>query len=135
MHDQVFEAWAIYAALALVRPIVRDLRTAYLALRSEAQDWKRDGNLESLPSPEELPPPARERLGALAALFAELAELGVRLEDPELGIIAVPGIREGRPVSWCWKLGEDRIRTWYPRGSRYADRRPLRNDGTPIARS
>ena len=41
-----------------------------------------------------------------------LAERGILLRDPEVGLIDFPAERGGRPVYLCWRLGEDQV-AWY----------------------
>jgi len=67
----------------------------------------------------------RDDLAELRGLLLELKELGVNVEDPEIGLVTMPGLHLGEVVNLCWKLGEDRVRFWYPDGGCYAARRPL----------
>src|SRR5439155_13794897 len=45
----------------------------------------------------------------LKAELEHLAERGILLRDPEIGLIDFPAEREGRLVYLCWRLGEDRV--------------------------
>lgn len=113
------------AALALIRPIVSDMRSAYLELRTHLVKQERMGSLAVIGDDLDVPEDVRTRLTGFGEHLAELQALGVRLEDPELGLVALPGLRDGSPVTLCWKLGEDRVRYWYPEGGSYTDRHPL----------
>jgi len=64
-------------------------------------------------------------LRALREHIERLAELGILLRDPEIGLVDFPGELEGRPVYLCWKLGEDRVAHWHDLESGFAGRRPL----------
>ena len=109
------------AALRLIGPIVRELRLAFDALQRHG----RQGSLRSVAESGDLPPEIRSGLTDVGALLTELQELGVRVEDPELGLVALPGRLEGTDVQFCWKLGEPEVRYWYPEGGSYDQRRPV----------
>jgi hypothetical protein len=113
------------AALALIRPIVIDVRSAYLELRKHLVRHGRAGTAALIADDEDVPDDVRARLEGFGEHLAELQALGVRLEDPELGLVALPGLRDGQAVTFCWKLGEERVRYWYPDGGSYTDRRPI----------
>ena len=51
-----------------------------------------------------------ERLNAFAA---ELAELGIELKDPNIGLIDFPTLVDGREAYLCWKLGEPEVGFWH----------------------
>ena len=113
------------AALALIRPIVRDIRTAFLSLQGHLAELGHEGQLSTMVAGDDLPIEARDELASFGELLAELAALGVRLEDPEIGRIAFSGMREGQEVSFCWKIGEDQVRYWYREDSDYDQRLPI----------
>ncbi len=50
---------------------------------------------------------------------------GVRLRDPERGLVDFPAVREGRPIFLCWRLGEPQVAFWHARDQGFDDRRPL----------
>ncbi len=51
-----------------------------------------------------------ERLNAFAA---ELAELGIELKDPNIGLIDFPTLVDGHEAYLCWKLGEPEVGFWH----------------------
>ena len=51
-----------------------------------------------------------ERLNAFAH---ELAELGIELKDPNIGLIDFPTLVDGREAYLCWKLGEPEVGFWH----------------------
>lgn len=113
-------------ALALVRPVVEDVRRHYLVLRRDLTALKDLQVLDEITSDESIPAPLRTRLQELQTCLAELREFGAVLIDPEIGIVSLPGVlSDGRAVNLCWKLGEDHVRFWFAQGSSYADRRPI----------
>lgn len=112
-------------ALPLLRAIARDAHETYVRVRSRLLALDERRPLEELSSDVRLPDDVREELSALRDQVRELAELGARLGDPELGIVLLDAVVDGRQGSLCWKIGEETIRYWYPLGGRYEDRRPI----------
>jgi hypothetical protein len=110
--------------LPLVRAIVEDQREVYLRVRAELQELRQRAELAA-PSGANVPPPMRDDLSELRSYVVELEELGIRVADPELGIVVLRGIHLGQVVNLCWKLGEDRFRYWFPVDGAYGERRPL----------
>ena len=51
-----------------------------------------------------------EKLNAFAQ---ELAELGIELKDPNIGLIDFPTLVDGREAYLCWKLGEPEVGFWH----------------------
>lgn len=44
----------------------------------------------------------------------QLADWGIVLRDPSIGLIDFFHRREGQTVFLCWKLGESRVEWWHP---------------------
>jgi hypothetical protein len=61
----------------------------------------------------------------LKAEIEHLAELGILLRDPEVGLVDFPGERDGRPVYLCWRLDEDRVSFWHERDTGFIGRKPV----------
>jgi hypothetical protein len=111
--------------LPLVRAIVEDQRDVYLRLRRNLTAFRSVEDLEDVSGDHGLPVGMRDDLAELRGLLLELKELGVNVEDPEIGLVTLRGLYRGEVVNLCWKLGEDRVRFWYPEGGCYAARLPL----------
>jgi dTDP-4-amino-4,6-dideoxygalactose transaminase len=60
-----------------------------------------------------------------ARVIEALAAENVLVRDPETGLVDFPGVREGRPVFLCWRLGEDAVAHWHDVDSGFLGRRPL----------
>lgn len=104
------------ATLPLVRAIASDLvsvarevgqrREGLAQLRAARDPNRRDMYSEELAH-------AEEQLQRDAARFQEYLEelesLGVKVGDPADGLIEFPGLLEGRPVFWRWRLGEPAV--------------------------
>jgi hypothetical protein len=113
-------------ALVLVRPVADDVRRHYVRLRRDLAALNQLDALDELSADDSIPPVIRAQLGELQACLRELQELGATVVDPELGLVSLDGRLPGiGDVHFCWKLGEDRVRFWYPLGGRYDDRRPV----------
>ena len=112
--------------LSLVRPVAADVRRHYLILRRDLSALRDLDLLGGVTSDAAVPPAVAARLAELRACLAELRDVGAVLLDPEIGLVSLPGtLPEGRSVQFCWKLGEVRVRFWFPVGGCYADRRPI----------
>ncbi len=112
-------------ALPLVRAIVEDQRHAYMRLRRSLGGLRSLSDLDKMSGEGSLPDATRDDLAQVRNCLLELDELGVRVEDVELGIVTMRGLHRGDVVNLCWKLGEDRVRFWFPADATYAARRPL----------
>ncbi len=55
----------------------------------------------------------------------QLAERGILLRDPEIGLIDFPAERGGRPVYLCWRLGEDQVAWYHEANAGFGSRKPL----------
>jgi len=69
-----------------------------------------------------------EWFGHQEALKAEvlfLADHGILLRDPDVGLVDFPAEREGRRVYLCWKLGEDHVAWYHEATGGFGGRRPL----------
>ena len=78
--------------------------------------------------PEQLREHQRESLSAerqIARLARALDELGVIVKDLDTGLVDFPGLRDGRPIYLCWRLGEPHIAWWHEIEAGFAGRLPL----------
>jgi hypothetical protein len=124
-HDSVYTPEQADNVLPLVRAIVTDQREVYLRLRRNLTAFRGVEDLEDISGDHGLPFGMRDDLAELRSLLLELKELGVNVEDPEIGLVTLRGVHHGEVVNLCWKLGEDRVRFWFPEGGCYAARLPL----------
>ena len=46
--------------------------------------------------------------------LTQIAEWGIILRDPSIGLIDFLHERAGKTVCLCWKLGEPRVEWWHP---------------------
>ena len=61
----------------------------------------------------------------LKSELEQLAERGILLRDPEIGLIDFPAERGGRPVYLCWRLGEDQVAWYHEANAGFGSRKPL----------
>ena len=54
-----------------------------------------------------------------------LAERGILLRDPAIGLIDFPAQRDGRRVYLCWRLGEDEVAWYHEENAGFGSRKPL----------
>jgi hypothetical protein len=55
----------------------------------------------------------------------ELTGLGVEMKDLSMGLVDFPGLKDGREICLCWKLGEPRLEWWHETNTGFAGRKPL----------
>jgi hypothetical protein len=55
----------------------------------------------------------------------ELSEIGCELKDYQAGLIDFTGRHDGRDISLCWKLGEEKITHWHEIDAGFAGRKPV----------
>jgi hypothetical protein len=125
VHHVLYTREQADRVLPLVRAILEDQREVYMRVRRALSKFNGFESLTEITGDHHLPQRVRDELAELRGTMLELDEIGVRVLDPELGLVAFRGIHRGEVVNLCWKLGEDRVRFWYPRDGDYAGRRPL----------
>ncbi|HVA24461.1 MAG TPA: DUF2203 domain-containing protein [Chloroflexota bacterium] len=61
----------------------------------------------------------------LNAGIGEIEELGCTVKDVDTGLVDFPGLRDGRIVNLCWRLGEPEVAYWHSLDTGFASRQPL----------
>lgn len=61
---------------------------------------------------------------SLRADLTLLADEGILLRDPEMGLVDFPAEREGRRVFLCWRIGEERIAWFHEERAGLSNRKP-----------
>lgn len=117
MKSRRFTLSQARAALALVRPIARDIHARALALealRSTSDAVLRAGDIGRLEA-------------ELLDLLEELSQLGCACKgyDARGVLVDFPGQREGRDVCWCWQSSEPQIAYFHYAEEGFASRKPL----------
>ena len=79
----------------------------------------------------------QEKCTALASEYAdiidEVHELGVVIEDPDLGTVNFYSLVDGEEVILSWQFGEPEVGHWYKVTENFMARRPLYVDAEPNA--
>jgi hypothetical protein len=108
-------------ALPLVERIVKDVVTTYAQMESANAELE-----AAAPAARRaLEPQLRAARERLEMLVEELANIGVELKDPRLGLIDFVGRHQGHDVYLCWKLGEERIAFFHELQTGFAGRQPV----------
>jgi hypothetical protein len=63
--------------------------------------------------------------GAAHACLERLDELGVRVKDPDIGLLDFPAWHDDEEIELCWHLGEKAVAFWHRIGEGYAGRKPI----------
>lgn len=121
--------------LPLVRAIVKDIVALYENLHDRQERIEDIKRLPGSGTRDEDSVYSEELLQAeidiendkeqLKAYEDELLELGVELEDPALGVVNFPALRDGKEICLCWKLGEEEVGYWHSLDEGFSDRRSL----------
>jgi len=120
--DRVFDVGQAEAALPMLRdllPRVRDARRALVeASKRITAAVEADGGGVS----------GSDWFTAQEHLRADLttlAEEGILLRDPEMGLVDFPAERDGRRVFLCWRLGEASVAWFHEEHAGFSKRQPL----------
>lgn len=73
-----------------------------------------------------------EILDKITVANGKLAEIGIELKDPEIGLIDFPAMKFDEPVYLCWKLGEDEVLYWHGLTEGYRGRKLLKPEVTQV---
>jgi len=121
--------------LPLVQAIVKDIVALYQDLHDRQERITEIKRLPGASSRDEDSAYSEELLQAemdiendteqLKGFIAELIELGVELEDPALGVVNFPALREGKEIYLCWKVGEEEVAHWHSLDEGFSERQVL----------
>ena len=64
-------------------------------------------------------------LDVLCELRDELSAIGCQLKDWRRGLVDFLGRHQGRPIEFCWRLGEARIQHWHEADAGFRARQPI----------
>lgn len=121
--------------LPLVQAIVKDIVSLYQNLHDRHERISEIKQRPGASARDEESAYSEERLQAEADIendreqlklyVTELIELGVELEDPALGVVNFPALREGQEIYLCWTSGEEEVAYWHGLDESYAERQEL----------
>jgi hypothetical protein len=108
--------------LPYVRRIATDLVRDYHAWQSTLAEYelaaaKRRAAADGAPEDDAESTRLEKRAAALAnaieTYIAEITAVGAEVKGFAEGLIDFPGEMDGRPVRWCWMLGEATVDHWH----------------------
>ena len=121
--------------LPLVRAIVDDIVSLFVDVQERRERlttlMHQDGTgtkRQASPYTEELEQmdaEIRADIERLNGFAHELAELGVELKDPNIGLCDFPTIVDDREACLCWKLGEPSVDFWHDLKSGFSGRQSV----------
>lgn len=124
MPQRLYSVEEANALLDQLRPLLERVREAKEAIANDrslaAVREKASQNGGGMPTGKVM-----EAARQLEHDLAQLAEWGVVLRDPAIGLVDFLHQREGKTVCLCWKLGEPRVEWWHPMETGIAGRAHL----------
>ncbi len=125
----VFSVDRANRTLPLIRRIVEDIVRYYGRWQQCVAEFEIATASDRADAPfgraDELQREAQSLAGDIQSFVAELHSLGVEFKGYDMGLVDFPGELDGRPVYWCWRLGEATVSYWHEVHTGFAGRRPL----------
>ena len=127
--QQLFTVEEANLRLPLVSAIVKDIVTLFADLhdrRERLTDLRnRSEQSEYRDEVDAMESELETDIEGLDAYVAELAELGVELKDPVIGLVDFRTLADDREAYLCWKLDEEEILWWHELDTGASGRRPV----------
>lgn len=116
--------------LPLISRIVRDLVGRYPDWRELVEEYELLTSSQRADAPNPRLALLERQVTALAreidGYIHEVTELGAEVRSPlDSGLVDFPGTHDGRPIFYCWKLGEEVIEHWHERDGGFAGRQSI----------
>ena len=116
--------------LPLISRIVRDLVGRYPDWRELVEEYELLTSSQRADAPNPRLALLERQVTALAreidGYIHEVTELGAEVRSPlDSGLVDFPGTHDGRPIFYCWKLGEGVIEHWHERDGGFAGRQSI----------
>ncbi len=116
------------ATLPLVRKIVADIVAQYRVWNEKLNEIDlvaASGRAADNETADRLAGEAQAIARDIEGFRRELADLGIEMKDPGMGLIDFPSTMGSRPICLCWRLGESEVGYWHEIHAGYAGRQPL----------
>lgn len=137
--QQLFTVEEANLRLPLVSAIVKDIVTLFADLhdrRERLTDLRnRSEQSEYRDEVDAMESELETDIEGLDAYVAELAELGVELKDPVIGLVDFRTLVDDREAYLCWKLDEEEILWWHELDTGASGRRPVSELQEPVSAS
>lgn len=116
--------------LPLISRIVSDLVDRFPAWRELVEEYELMTSSQRADAPDPRVEQLERRVSVLAreidGYIREVTELGAEVRNPlDSGLVDFPGAHDGRPIFFCWKLGEGVIDHWHERDGGFAGRQSI----------
>jgi hypothetical protein len=131
---QLFTLEEANRTLPYIRRVVTDLVRDYrewqdalgqYELAAATRRAAPDGEPVSAEAAERLERRAASLAAAIESYLAEIAAVGAEVKGFADGLIDFPGELDGRPIRWCWMLGEPAVEHWHDSESGFAGRQSI----------
>jgi hypothetical protein len=116
------------ATLPLVRKIVEDIVAHYRIWNEKLNEIDlvaASGRAADAAIADRLAAEVQSLARDIEAFRRELADLGIQMKDPGIGLIDFPATIGNRSVFLCWRLGEPDVAFWHELDAGYTGRQPL----------
>jgi hypothetical protein len=137
--QQLFTVEEANLRLPLVSAIVKDIVTLFADLhdrRERLTDLRnRSEQSQYRDEVDAMESELETDIEGLDAYVAELAELGVELKDPVIGLVDFRTLVDDREAYLCWKLDEEEILWWHELDTGASGRRPVSELQEPVSAS
>lgn len=116
--------------LPLISRIVRDLVERYPRWRELVDEYELMTSSQRADAPDPRVAQLERQVTGLAreidGYIHEVTELGAEVRNPlDSGLVDFPGVHDGGPIFFCWRLGEESIEHWHERDGGFAGRQPI----------
>ena len=117
--------------LPLVRSIVADILEQYSQMRERLDQYTEiaDENGEPPAGSEDIVRRLENDItgfeSGIDRALSELESLGAEFKGFDPGLVDFPGVKQGRPICWCWKFDEPDITHWHGVDEGFGGRKPV----------
>ena len=111
MKKKFFTIDEANSIIPVIRPIVIELMEAWLRIFSMNKKQKTTiAFLGYSTGGSPVPDSQFKEIERYHRKLEELSNLGCSVKDPHKGLVKIPGMRDGRPVYFVWKIGDSGVR-------------------------
>jgi hypothetical protein len=127
--EKIFTLEQANRMLPLVRRIVEDAVRDYTRWQERVREFEVASLRSSVDHPDaiarELETDVQRLAESIDSYVHEIEQLGVYMKSINSGIVDFPGEIDGRPILFCWQLGENAVEFWHEIDSGFSNRHPL----------
>lgn len=132
--EHIFTVEEANRTLPYLRRVVTDLVRDYRAWQDTLAEYElaaarrraaEDGGPDDEGEANALERRAAALAKAIETYLAEIAAVGAEVKGFAEGLVDFPGEIDGRPVRWCWMLGEPAVEHWHDAESGFSGRQTI----------